>query len=61
MKYHIAIFVDGDFWHARNMDHLNGTIKTRRDYWIPKLQRNKERDAEVNDILTEQGWLVLRF
>ena len=57
----IAVFVDGDFWHARDMNNLNESIRTHRDYWIPKLRRNKDRDAEVNDMLTEQGWLVLRF
>lgn len=61
MRYRIAIFVDGDFWHGRDMEKTSSQIKNNRDYWIPKLQRNKMRDAEVNDLLTEQGWLVLRF
>lgn len=56
-KCKIAIFVDGDFWHGRGMER----IKSNRDYWIPKLMRNVERDKEVNDKLTELGWLVLRF
>lgn len=56
-KCNIAIFVDGDFWHGRSMEK----IQSNRDYWIPKLTRNIERDKEVNDELTEMGWLVLRF
>ena len=58
----IAIFVDGDFWHAR--EHLNNPgeqINTNQKYWRKKLARNVERDKEVNDALTEAGWLVLRF
>lgn len=57
----IAIFVDGDFWHGKNMDVIDNQIQSNRSYWLPKIRRNKERDAEVNDALTEQGWIVLRF
>lgn len=58
----IAIFVDGDFWHARGYrDRPGSQIGTNQSYWQKKLARNVERDREVNDQLTEQGWLVLRF
>lgn len=58
----IAIFVDGDFWHARNYQEKPGErIATNKSYWQKKLARNVERDKEVVDSLTEQGWLVLRF
>lgn len=57
----IAIFVDGDFFHGRDMEKISRDLKSRREYWLPKIRRNKERDEEVNDLLTEDGWLVLRF
>ena len=58
----IAIFVDGDFWHARNYrKHPGDAIASNRKYWRKKLARNVERDKEVNDALTQEGWLVLRF
>ena len=57
----IAIFVDGDFWHGKNMDDIEKQVQSNRTYWLPKIRRNRERDAEVNDALTEQGWIVLRF
>ena len=58
----IAIFVDGDFWHARGHEAKPGEqISTRKKYWREKLARNVERDKEVNDALTQEGWLVLRF
>lgn len=57
----IAIFVDGDFFHGRDMEKLSRQIKSNREYWIPKILRNRERDKEINDLLTEAGWLVLRF
>lgn len=61
-RYRIAIFVDGDFWHARgHEEHPGEQIGTNKDFWQKKLKRNIERDKEVNDELTESGWLVLRF
>ena len=58
----IAIFVDGDFWHARgHQDNPGEQIASNQDYWQKKLARNVERDKEVNDELIEAGWLVLRF
>ena len=62
-KQKIAIFVDGDFWHARNhQEHPGEQVASNKEYWTKKLTRNVERDTEeINDALTEQGWLVLRF
>ena len=61
-RQHIAIFVDGDFWHARGHEaHPGEQIATRPEYWRPKLTRNVERDHEVTAALTGMGWLVLRF
>lgn len=61
-KYKIAIFVDGDFWHARGHEQDPGEqVATNKEFWKRKLARNVERDKEVNDQLTHAGWLVLRF
>ena len=61
-RYRIAIFVDGDFWHARgHRENPGEQIDTNKAYWQKKLARNVEWDMEVDDSLTELGWLVLRF
>lgn len=61
-KYKIAVFVDGDFWHAKGHQQNPGEqVGTNKAYWKKKLSRNVERDSEVNDSLTQQGWVVLRF
>ena len=58
----IAIFVDGDFWHARgHRENPGEEVASNQSFWRAKLARNVERDREVNDALTEMGWLVLRF
>lgn len=61
-RQHIAIFVDGDFWHARgHEEHPGEQVATRPAYWQKKLARNVERDREATAALTQAGWLVLRF
>lgn len=61
MKYKLAIFVDGEFWHGYNWNERQNAIKSNRDFWIPKIERNMQRDREVNRKLTEQGFTVMRF
>ncbi len=61
-KYRIAVFVDGDFWHARGHEQSPGEqVQTNKPFWVKKLKRNVERDKEVNERLLELNWIVLRF
>ena len=57
----IAMFVDGRMWHGYDWEHQKNDFKSNRDYWIPKIEDNRERDLEVTQELIELGWLVLRF
>lgn len=57
----VAVFVDSEFWHGYDWENRKSDIKSRREFWIPKIERNMERDREVNEILTAEGWRVLRF
>lgn len=60
-KYKIVIFVDGEFWHGYNWEEKKKTIKANRAYWIPKIEKNIERDKKNIRVLRKQGWKVLRF
>lgn len=60
-KYRIAVFCDSDFWHGYDWEARNQRIKSNREYWIPKIERNMERDRAVTAQLQEAGWIVLRF
>ncbi|MET0084739.1 MAG: very short patch repair endonuclease [Sedimenticola sp.] len=55
----LAIFVDGCFWHG--CPEHGVSPKSRSEFWKKKLERNRERDKEVNEALAEDGWLVMRF
>ena len=57
----IAVFCDSEFWHGYAWSAAQDDINTRRDFWIPKIERNMQRDKEVNEKLRSEGWIVLRF
>jgi len=57
----VAVFCDSEFWHGYDWENRKEAIKTRREFWIPKIERNMERDKEVTASLEEDGWTVLRF
>lgn len=57
----VAVFCDSEFWHGYDWDNRKNDIKTRREFWIPKIERNIQQDIEVTEELERQGWAVLRF
>ena len=61
LKAKIAVFVDGKMWHGYNWEHQKNDFKSHREFWIPKIEKNMERDSTVNQTLIKQGWQVLRF
>ena len=61
IRKRIAIFCDSEFWHGFDWEAKKHEIKSRQEFWIPKIERTIERDKEVTQALEEQGWLVMRF
>lgn len=55
----LAVFVDGCFWH-RCPEH-GTTPASNESYWVPKLQRNVERDNSTTSQLRDAGWTVVRI
>jgi DNA mismatch endonuclease (patch repair protein) len=55
----IAVFVDGDFWHGNPKVFL--APKTRTEFWMAKIRRNRARDRSVNKGLKLKGWKVIRI
>lgn len=60
-KYKLAIFIDGEFWHGYNWDEKKKSIKSNKGFWVPKIERNIQRDKEVNQQLYDLGYTVFRF
>ena len=55
------IFVHGCFWHQHGAPgcKIARVPKTRLDYWVPKLERNKSRDLENQKELQRLGWKLM--
>jgi len=60
-KKKVAIFIDSEFFHGKDWQEQKERIKSNRDYWYKKIERNISRDKEVNAFLAENNWTVLRF
>ena len=56
-----VIFVNGCFWHQHNDPSckISRIPKSRPEYWLPKLQRNVERDKDNRAKLAVDGWKTL--
>ena len=57
----IAVFCDSEFWHGYDWENKKYEIKSRQEFWFPKIERNMQRDREVTQALQDDGWIVLRF
>ena len=62
-KYKIAIFCDGEFFHGKEWNVMKPKIARGKnaDYWLRKIERNKERDVEKDAELQFLGWTVIHF
>ena len=58
-KKQLAIFVDGCFWHG--CPECRKHTGLRGDFWVGKIETNKQRDQRVTAQLESQGWVVLRI
>lgn len=61
IKYKLLVFVDGSFWHGYDWEYRQQHIKSNRDFWLSKIERNMQRDREINEFYRTRGWTVLRF
>ena len=57
----VAVFCDSEFWHGYDWENRKNDFKSHQEFWIPKIERNMERDNEVTQKLVSEGWTVLRF
>lgn len=57
-RWKAAVFVNGCFWHGHDC-HLFKVPQTRTEWWLAKINRNRERDREVSAQLARAGWRQL--
>lgn len=56
-RYHAVLFVHGCFWHGHVCPFFR-LPGTRTEFWKNKIQKNRERDMRVRNLLLEKGWRV---
>ena len=54
-----VIFIHGCFWHRHGNCRLARLPKSRLDFWLPKLEGNRKRDAIKHRLLNREGWRYL--
>lgn len=57
-KAKVAVFVDGCYWHGCP-EHYRRP-RSNQSYWDAKVSRNVSRDREIDQLLKEDGWTVIR-
>ena len=55
-KYRTCIFVNGCFWHGHEGCKYYVIPKTNTQFWIDKIDRNKQRDIDTQKELAKMGW-----
>lgn len=61
LKYRIAVFVDGEFWHGKDWSQKKNRLKSNKEYWIEKIEENMARDKRNDLLLSEMGWNPIHF
>ncbi len=62
-KYKIVIFCDSEFFHGKDWEKLKEQLEggNNADYWIAKIEKNRQRDRDNDKKLMFLGWNVVHF
>lgn len=55
-KYRTCIFVNGCFWHGHEDCKYFVMPKSNTEFWEKKIERNKRRDRQTLERLSQMGW-----
>ncbi|MEV4479093.1 very short patch repair endonuclease [Micromonospora coxensis] len=55
----VAVFVDGCYWHGCP-EHYR-PARLNEQFWREKIDRNRARDRETDELLADAGWTVIRI
>ena len=59
LKYHTVIFIHGCFWHGHEGCRYFVIPKTRTEWWLNKINTNRENDRKNGELLKDMGWNVI--
>jgi len=58
-KYKTVIFIHGCFWHGHHGCRYFVVPKTRTDWWLAKINGNKDNDSKAMRLLKKNGWEII--
>lgn len=58
-KYKTIIYINGCFWHGHEGCKYFVIPKTRTEWWLNKINSNKQKDGENFLNLSESGWKIV--
>lgn len=58
-KYKTAIFINGCFWHGHQGCRYFVVPKSNTEFWVNKIEKNKQRDNKKIEELRSLGWKVI--
>jgi DNA mismatch endonuclease (patch repair protein) len=58
-KYKTIIFVQGCFWHGHDNCKYFVIPKTRTQWWLDKINKNKENDKKNQKELKKRSWRII--
>lgn len=61
LKYRIAVFVDGEFWHGYDWENKKTKLNRNKEYWTEKIEENIARDKKVDQELCAMDWTPIHF
>lgn len=59
VKYMVAVFVHGCYWHRHNGCRFATTPSSNVKFWKDKFRANVNRDKRVQMLLISNGWKVV--
>jgi len=60
-KYKTVIFIHGCFWHGHSDCRYYIIPKTRSEWWLEKISKNKSRDVVSSKLLKDLGWNIFEI
>jgi len=59
VKYKLVIFIHGCYWHGHENCKYFVAPKSRTEWWLNKINGNKEKDKENEELLRKMGWKII--
>lgn len=60
-KFNIAIFIDGEFWHGKDIKEFESRNHNNKEYWLEKIHENIKHDSYVTKNSSKMDGMLFAF